>query len=250
MIPVKPPHFPDVLRRHLQISGMTQAALSSHSRVSQASLSRYLSGKTNPTRGAVDALDQALEANGAVLAAWKEEVRDDLPPFLRDGNHLEGAATRIDLVSTVVVPGLLWCPAYAELIYRAGRKVKDIERLARIRSERLSQLSADVCAVFPTMALTGVPTAVRADQIDHLLSLPEHVRIHLLPEGTLLLGIPGPFALFRLRDGREVAMSDHLDGDAVYGDAILPRVRELVRDAYALALPPMASTEKLRGLMP
>ncbi|WP_435110914.1 Scr1 family TA system antitoxin-like transcriptional regulator [Nocardiopsis synnemataformans] len=231
------------------MSGLTQAALSARSRVSQASLSRYLSGKTNPSRKAVEALDTALEAEGSLLATWKDGVKDDLPPFLRDGNQLEGAAARIDLVSPAIIPGLLWCPAYAELVYRAGRKNSDIERLARLRSERLGQISAEVSAVFPVAGLTGVPEAVRTAQIEHMLSLPSRVALHLLPEGTLLLGIPGPFTLFRLRDGKEVALSDHLEGDAVYGDAVLPRVRELVRDAHALALPPMSSAEKLRRLM-
>jgi transcriptional regulator with XRE-family HTH domain len=249
MIPVKPPHFPDVLRRHLQLSGMTQAALSSHSRVSQASLSRYLSGKTNPTRGAVDALDQALEANGAVLAAWKEEVRDDLPPFLRDVDTLEREALRIDLISPVTVPGLLWCQAYARLVYRAGRKVRDVERLAQLRSERLGHLSSDIWAVFPVTALTGVPDAVRADQVKHLLSLPEWVSLHLVPEKSLLLGIPGPIMVFQLRDGRHVVTSDHLEGNQVYGDAVLPRVTELLRDAYALALPHKTTRELLGELL-
>jgi hypothetical protein len=64
--------------------------------------------------------------------------------------------------------------------------------------------------------------------------------------GAFLIG--RPFALFRLRDGREVATSDHLEADAIYGDAVLPRVRDLLRDVLALALPHMASIEKLRGL--
>lgn len=249
MLSVKPPNFPETLRRHLQLSGMTQAALSLRSRVSQASLSRYLSGKTNPTRGAVDALDQALEADGAVLAAWTDEVRDDLPPFLRDVDTLEREALRIDLVSPVTVPGLLWCRAYARLVYRAGRKVRDVERLAQLRSDRLGHLSADVWAVFPVTALTGVPDAVRTAQVEHLLSLPEEVSLHLVPERSLLLGIPGPIMVFRLRDGRQVVTSDHLEGNQVYGDAVLPRVTELLRDSYALALPHRTTRELLGELL-
>jgi hypothetical protein len=183
------------------------------------------------------------------LVAWENSVTDDLPPFLRDGNHLEGAAVRIDLVSLVSVPGLLWCPAYGELVYRAGRRVQDPVRLAQVRSERLGQLAAEVSAVFPVTALTWAPETVRIDQVNHLLALPDRVRIHLIPEGTLFLGVPGPFSLFRLGGGKEVALSDHLEGDAVYGDGALPRVRELLRDAYALALPPMASIEQLRRLV-
>ena len=229
---------------------MTQSALASRAKISESSLSRYLSGETHPGRKSVEALDAALEMDNELLTAWKDGVRDDLPPFLRDGNQLEGAAVRIDLVSPVTVPGLLWCPAYAELVYRAGRKVEDVSRLARLRSERLGQLSADVSAVFPVTALTGVPESVRKAQVEHLVSLPERVSVHLLPEETLLLGIPGPFSLFQLADEREVTLADKLEGDEVYGDAILPRVRRLVRDAYQLALPHMASIEKLRGLSP
>lgn len=248
MIAVKPSRFRHVLRQSLEISGMTQAGLASRAKVSESSLSRYLSGDTNPQRKAVEALGKALGMKDELLAAWEDGVRDDLPAFLRNGNVLEGAAVRIDLVSPMTVPGLLWCPAYAEAVYRAGRKVTDAESLARIRSQRLGEISAEVSAVFPVTALTWVPEAVRVQQVEHLLSLPDRVSVHLLPEGTLLLGIPGPFSVFQLPDGREVTSSDHLEDDEFYTDAVLPRVRRLLRDVYALALPHMTSIEKLRGL--
>ncbi|WP_158613049.1 Scr1 family TA system antitoxin-like transcriptional regulator [Nocardiopsis sp. Huas11] len=245
---VNPLGFPAVLARYLELSGLTQRALCARAQVSPASLSRYLSGKTRPSRGAVTALDMALGANSALLTAWEDSVTDDLPPFLRDIDTLEREAVRIDLVSPVTVPGLLWCPSYAELVYRSGRKVRDVPRLARLRSERLGHLHGEVHAVFPLTALTWAPDSVRAEQVEHLLNLPDRVSVHLLPEGTLLFGVPGPFSLFRMHGGREVASSDHLEANAVYGDAVLPRVRELVRDAYALALPAMTSNEQLRRL--
>lgn len=245
---MKPPGFRHALRQSLEISGLTQAALASRAAISQSSLSRYLSGETHPGRKAVDAMDAALGLQGSLLAQWKDHVREDLPAFLRSGHALEGAAARIDLVSPMTVPGLLWCPAYAALVYRAGRKVQDVESLARVRSQRLGEITADVSAVFPMVALTWVPEAVRIAQVQHLLSLPERVTLHLLPEGTLLLGFPGPFSLFQLPDGREVTLSDHLEDDEVHADTVLPRVRRLLRDVYALALPHMTSIEKLRGL--
>ncbi|MDT0328140.1 Scr1 family TA system antitoxin-like transcriptional regulator [Nocardiopsis sp. DSM 44743] len=243
------PLFREVLATHLTLSGMTQKSLSARSRVSQASLSRYLSGKTRPSRPAVDALDTALGTDGLLLEAWKSSVNEELPPFLRDVDYLEREAVRIDLVSPVVVPGLLWSPSYAEAVYRAGRKVVDVERLARMRSNKLGQISATVSVVFPVTALTCVAEPIRTEQVQHLLNLPERVAVHLLPEGTLLMGIPGPMMLFRMRDGREIAASDHLEANAVYGDGVLPRIRELLRDAYALALPSSISRERLMGVV-
>lgn len=250
MVAMKPPVFRDVLYQQLQVQGMTQAKLSRISGVSQSSLSRYLSGKSNPSRDAVNALDSALSADGVLVASWREEITEDLPPFLRDAGNLERQARRIDLISPVAVPGLLWCSPYAEMIYRAGRKVKDedIERLARIRSERLHSLSAEIVAVFPMTALTCAPEPVRAEQAEHLLALPGRVTVHLLPEGSVLWGAPGPFGVYRLVDGREVVLSDRLEGAEAYGESMLPRARELVRDALSLALPPLISTENLRGL--
>ncbi|MFV2198061.1 Scr1 family TA system antitoxin-like transcriptional regulator [Nocardiopsis sp. LOL_012] len=137
------------------------------------------------------------------------------PPFLRDVDTLEREATRIDLVSPHAVPGLLWCRSYAELVYEAGRKVRDVVGLAQLRSERLGHLSSKVSAVFPLSALTGAPQQVRAEHAEHLLGLPDRVSVHLLPEGTLLFGVPGPFSLFRMADGREMASSDHLEANAV-----------------------------------
>ncbi|MFE6448449.1 Scr1 family TA system antitoxin-like transcriptional regulator [Nocardiopsis dassonvillei] len=243
----RPPSFPDTLRATLTVSGLTQAALAARSKVSPASLSRYLSGQTNPSRAAVDALDAALGASGALLAAWTERVTDDLPPFLRDVDTLESEATRIDLVSPSLVPGLLWSPSYAALAYESGRRVQDVEALARRRSERLGEITATVSAVFPVSALEGVPDDIRAEQVSHLLSLPPRVSVHLLPPRTLLLGIPGPFQVFKLREGREVVVGDHLEGNHVYGDAALPRARELVRDALSVSLPHVISMNELRG---
>lgn len=197
----------------------------------------------------MEALDTALEAGGSLLSTWKDSVKDDLPPFLRDIDTLEREATGIDLISPVTVPGLLWCQSYAELVYRAGRKVTDVPRLAQLRSQRLSQLRAHVYAVFPMTALSGVSDPVRTQQVEHLLSLPERVTVHLLPEGTMLLGIPSPMMVFRLGSSREVVVSDLLEGNQVYSDAVLPRARELVRDALSVSLPPMISMEKLRGLV-
>lgn len=99
----------------------------------------------------MNALDSALSSDGALLDSWREEITEELPPFLRDAGNLERQARRIDLVSPVTVPGLLWCVPYAEMVYRAGRKVQeeDIERLARMRSERLESLSSEIVTVFP-----------------------------------------------------------------------------------------------------
>nr|WP_275040991.1 Scr1 family TA system antitoxin-like transcriptional regulator [Nocardiopsis valliformis] len=247
---MKPPVFREALRRQLQVQGMTQAKLSRISGISQSSLSRYLSGKSNPTRDAVNALDVALSADQELIASWREEITEDLPPFLRDAGNLERQARRIDLISPVAVPGLLWSVPYAEMVYRAGRKVKEegIERLARMRSERLQALNAEIVAVFPITALTWAPERLRVEQAEHLLALPDRVAVHLLPEGSVLWGTPGPFGVYRLIDGREVVLSDRLEGNEAYGESTLPRARELVRDALSLALPPMVSTEKLRGL--
>lgn len=237
-----------MLSRYLEVSGLTQRALAARARVSPASLSRYVGGKTRPSRSAVTALDTALGASGALLEVWERTVTEDLPPFLRSVATLEAEAVRIDLVTAVALPGLLWCESYAAEVYRSGRKVQDVEHLARLRSERLGELTATVSAVFPLTALLAVPEPVRAAQVEHLLNLPPRVTFYVIPERSVLLGVPGPFSLYRLRDGREVATSDHLEDDAVYGDGVLPRVRDLLRDALALALPAQNSRDVLRGM--
>lgn len=250
MGPMKPPMFRDLLSQELQVQGMTQSKLSRISEISQSSLSRYLSGNLHPSRDAINVLDVALSAGGKLIESWKEEIIADLPPFLRDADNLERQAQRIDLIPPVTVPGLLWSVPYAEMVYRAGRKVReeDIERLARMRSERLRSLSAEIVAVFPVTALSRASESIRIEQAEHLLTMPERVKIHLLPEESVLWGTPGPFGVYRLVDGREVVLSDRLEGNDAYGESLLPRARELVRDALSLALPPTISTKNLREL--
>lgn len=118
--------------------------------------------------------------------------------------------------------------------------------MAKHRAQRLGQLHAEVSAVFPLAALTGLPRTVADAQVEHLLSLPDRVTVHLLPESSLLLGIPGPFMLFTLPPNRQVVTSDHLEGSVVHPGASVGRAAEILRDALALALPPSLSTGALK----
>ncbi|GAB2500379.1 MULTISPECIES: helix-turn-helix domain-containing protein [Nocardiopsis] len=244
--------FPRHLRKSLDLSGLTQSALSRRTGISQASLSRYLNGHVMPSRDVVVALGEALGVGEDVVTAWENHINGgELPHFLRDIGRLEEMAARVDLIGPVAVPGLLWCLEYARLVFRSGQPLLSedhVERLARLRSARLEQLTAHVSAVFPMTALTGVPDDVGRAQAQHLLDLPERVSLHLVPEGSILLGVTSPLMMFRLVDGRQVATSDHVDGNAIYSDSVLPRISELVRNALALSLPHMATRDVLEGL--
>src|SRR5690606_26545680 len=97
-----------------------------------------------------------------------------------------------------------------------------------------------VTAVFPVQALTAVPEQVRRAQSAHLAALvgAGRVSIHLVPEGTVLVGITSPILMVRLADGGRAGSSDHISGNVLLDDQVdWARLDELSKRAFGLALP-------------
>jgi transcriptional regulator with XRE-family HTH domain len=245
--------FPQQLRKSLDLSGLTQAALSRRTGVSQASLSRYLAGRVAPAREVVAILDEALGNTGSVVAAWEGDKRGStLPAWIRDVAAREEASTHVEWISPVLVSGILQSPLYAREVFREGQPLAspdDWDRLARMRSERFKQLpDLHVTAVFPVFGLTYFPDEIRREQAAHLLDLIDtgRVTVLLVPEGSLLVGITSPLLMFRLKDGTTVASSDHATGNVIHEPTEgFDRLAELVKRALTVALPAKQSRKIL-----
>ncbi|WP_235432085.1 Scr1 family TA system antitoxin-like transcriptional regulator [Nocardiopsis sp. RV163] len=89
-------------------------------------------------------------------------------------------------------------------------------------------------------------TAIEFDLLD--LVKTGRVRIHLVPEGTILLGVTSPMLVFRLRTGETVISSDHVDGNVIYDADRNGRLTTLITGAMAEALPARLSLEALKDL--
>ncbi|MFE6305402.1 Scr1 family TA system antitoxin-like transcriptional regulator [Nocardiopsis sp. NPDC057823] len=252
--------FPARLAKARELAGLTQRQLAARAGTSSASVSRWEAGKTTPQRDNVQILDDAVKAYGALLKAWVGDREGaGLPAYMRDLGRLEELARLIELVSPLLVPGLLQSPSYTRLIFEEGLLSEtgaDLEELVALRCGRYEKLRSTndpkVVAVFPETALTLVPEEVRVEQARHLVELTDtgRVRVHLVPSGSLLLGVTSMLLVFHMHDGGTAVSSDHVDGNVVYADSDgYPRLQGLVKQALGAALPAGQSRKVLEELL-
>ncbi|PSK95654.1 helix-turn-helix protein [Murinocardiopsis flavida] len=250
--------FGSYLREERDNAGQTLRDLAQISGLAQSTLSRWENDRVTPQRADVVKLDRGLQAGGRILAAWELSKSVGFPHWMRDVARLEEAAELIELISPLLVPGLLQSPMYARHVFEEslmGGTSTDLDRRVALRCGRYTQLRKStevrVVAVIPLTALTCVPREIRSEQVAHLLGLIEtgRVRTHLVPEGSLLVGVTSMLLLFHLRDGGRAAMSDHVDGATLYEDRrSYDRLENLVKNALGYALPPIQSQKVLEEL--
>jgi transcriptional regulator with XRE-family HTH domain len=239
-------------------AGRTLRELAKVSGLAASTLSRWENNKVSPARADVVKLDKGLKADGRILANWELATSIGFPPWMKNVSRLEEAAHLIELISPLLVPGLLQSPRYARMVFEESLMdgaPGDLERRVALRCGRYTQLRNQndprITAVLPITALTCVPEAVRTEQVAHLLSLIDsgRVRIHSVPEGSILVGVTSMLLMFHLRDGGKVAASDHVDGATIYEDKrSYDRLHGLVKHAMGYALPPMQSRKVLEEL--
>jgi len=249
------PPFHEVLTTYRELSGLTQQQLASHLGCSAASVSRWARGHALPFRETVEQLDQLLEAAGKVIHAWRTaKSGKSTPEWARPLMNIETRARHVQAASPALVPGYLQSPLYAGAVFRAWHPAAsdaEIARLAQIRTERLGQLpELRITAVFPLYGIAGFDTSVRTEQARHLVELAElgRVRIHLVPQGSILLSVTSPVLVFRLDSGETVISSDHIDGNVIYDADRNDRLAALVTGAMAEGLPARLSLEALKEL--
>lgn len=249
--------FGPYLAKERKRVGYTLRRLAKEAGTSSSTLSRWENDHFVPARDDAWELDKALGLGGALVRKWEAFTSEStLLPWMQNAGNLEDAASLIEYVSPVLVPGLLQCTSYAEIVFREGQPLSptpEIQRLVAVRCARYEQLRVrndpSVSAVFPVSSLMCVPKAVRAEQVAHLLSL-DAVSLHLVPEGSALIGITSPMLLVRLLEGGKAASADHLTGNVIYGETDgFDRLLELVKRAFAMALPTPQSRIALEELL-
>ncbi|MFD3688250.1 Scr1 family TA system antitoxin-like transcriptional regulator [Nocardiopsis sp. NPDC058631] len=249
------PPFHEVLTTYRELSGLTQQQLAGHLGCSAASVSRWACGHALPFRETAEQLDQLLEAGGKVIHAWRTaKSGKSTPEWARPLMNIETRARHVQAASPALVPGYLQSPLYAGAVFRAWHPAAsdaEIAHLARIRTERLGQLpELRITAVFPLYGIASFDAAVRTEQARHLVELAEQgrVRIHLVPQGAILLSVTSPVLVFRLDSGETVISSDHIDGNVIYDADRNDKLAALVMGAMADALPARLSLEALKEL--
>lgn len=249
------PPFHEVLTTYRELAGLTQQQLAGHLGCSAASVSRWVCGHALPFRETAEQLDRLLDAGGKIISAWRmAKSGKSAPEWARTLMSIETRARHVQAASPALVPGYLQSPLYAGAVFRAWHPAAseaEIARLAQIRTQRLGQLpDLRITAVFPVYGITGFDDAARAEQARHLVELVEQgrVRIHLVPDGSILLSVTSPVLVFHLDSGETVISSDHMDGNVIYDADRNDKLAPLVTGAMAEALPARLSLEALKEL--
>ncbi|MFW5419707.1 helix-turn-helix transcriptional regulator [Nocardiopsis sp. CNT-189] len=241
--------FASRLKMLRDVAGLTLRNLAEELGVTASTISRWEREETTPKRDDVEKLDAVLGAQGKLLRLWTSQTSGStLPPWMQDTARLMAEAVTIEYFSPVLVPGMLQCPEYAEMVFRHGQPlepVEEVQRLAMARSSRYEQLrhgrDPQISAVFPMSALTCVPEGPRKAQAAHLCGIVDtsRVTVCLVPEGTLLVGITSPLLMVRLADGGRAAASDHIVGNVLLDEESTDwaRLDQLAKQAFAVALP-------------
>lgn len=252
---VAPNDFAEALARLREVAGLTQLQLAKRSQTAHSSVNRWEKGGSLPKRDNVEALDESLQADGVLLAAWRAVTTGNgLPEWARSLDAIERSARQVTIVAPALVPGLLQCPDVARGVFRAAHPLAtsdDLDRLVALRTGRLKELpELEVTAVFPVTAVSALAEPFRRAQALHLMEWVEtgRVGVHLVPEGTTLLAPSAPLMLFRLTSGELAAVSDHADGNVIHEDSSHDRLSSQATAALAASLPLTFSLEVLRKL--
>lgn len=249
--------FQRELRRLRKQRGLTQSQVANHVGYVPSAASNWENGRTTPDEETVRKLDTFFDAQGGLLAVFKEMTETDgVPSWLRDDEQLSMQAVTIEVVTPVLVPALLESPLYARYALAEGRPMDPmqvIDELVKVRCAQLARLDPGlrVFATFPETGLTGVPSPARKEQAAHLLDLvaSDRVRVNMVPAGSILAGVTSPFQVYRLRDGSRVATSEHTNGTNMVNDTRgVQRLQDLARTALGSALPADDTLRRLKEI--
>ncbi|MDA2811189.1 Scr1 family TA system antitoxin-like transcriptional regulator [Nocardiopsis sp. RSe5-2] len=71
----------------------------------------------------------------------------------------------------------------------------------------------------------------------------------MVPAGSILTGVTSPFQIYRLRDGSQVATSEHTNGTILVNEAPgVQRLQDLARTALGSALPADDTLRRLKEI--
>ncbi|GAA1084410.1 helix-turn-helix domain-containing protein [Nocardiopsis metallicus] len=251
--------FGPYLARERKRAGYTLRRLAKEAGTSASTLSRWENNHAVPVRDDALKLDGALGLKGTLFRKWETYTSPSaLLPWMLDAGKLEEAATSVTYVSPVLVPGLLQSPGYAEMIFAEGQPLwspSEVARVVALRSKRYEYLrernNPKITAVFPAVALSMVPDAVRREQVERLVSLMDDgVRVHVIPLPGVPMGVTSPLLLVRLEDGTRAASSDHQNGNVVFdASSGLERLFEIERRVLSDALPLEQSRQLLKEMI-
>ncbi|GAA3867490.1 helix-turn-helix transcriptional regulator [Streptomyces lacrimifluminis] len=226
---------------------------------SHSYLGRVELGEQLPSEALVNTLDEFFDADG-VLAELLELAHDTLvPDYFRVAFYKEAEATRIQVITSSIIPGLLQTPEYARALFRRsqpGKTEGQLDELVTLRMKRQRILDRDrppyYWAIMDEAALRR-PIGKRRcmiEQIKHVLEIAArpHVTVQVLPFDTgahPVLG--GSLTLRTLPDGETIAaVESFTTGELVESSSRVLQLTQKFDIARSLALTDNESLDLIR----
>ncbi|WP_067817468.1 helix-turn-helix domain-containing protein [Nocardia inohanensis] len=213
------------LRRYRDEAGITLKDAAAYLKRDSSTVSRFEAGLYPPRADDVQELltlygvgdEQVREALRRLSLdvwqkGWWEGYAQDVDPSIIDYAWLEARASEIKSFNTVVIPGLLQTPAYAEAVIRAvdpDASDDQVDRWLEVRMIRQQVLSRPRPVQLTTILDESIlrrpigGAKVHAEQLAHLANMAErsNVVVRVLPESVGAHAAPdGSFKVFDLPD--------------------------------------------------
>lgn len=223
--------FGSLLRFHRERSGISQDALAQRVGYSKSQVAMVERGERPPKGDFVPVADEALGAQGALLAAAKELRVSHLPAWTEEYATLEKQADTLHTYANHVIPGLLQTEAYARAVFNCNYcpplDDEEIEAQVTTRLERQSVLTRKplpvVGFVLEQAALTrplGGP-AVLKEQLEHIIAVGRlrNVEIQIMRHDRQAhAGLAGPMILLETADRPQLAYVEGQNGGYFVGE--------------------------------
>ncbi|MFD8464205.1 helix-turn-helix domain-containing protein [Streptomyces cyaneofuscatus] len=216
--------FGRLLRHFRERAGLTQEALGLRIGFSKSQVAMVERGNRPPRGGFVERADDAVGAQGALMAAGEDVTGSYLADWFEDFAKLERLAAARHEYETHVVPGLLQTEAYARTVLQGGYPPVSEDVVEGRVADRLARQSLitrkDPAALSFVLELSALarPIGGRAThraQLAHILEVAQlrHVTLQVMPpHRETHNGLSGPFVLLETKEQRRLAyleVQDH-----------------------------------------
>ncbi|MFC3998967.1 helix-turn-helix domain-containing protein [Nocardiopsis sediminis] len=215
-------NFGDALKAQIELSGINQSQLARKCGYSSSQISALVKGVRLPKRGAVEAMDEALGAQGLLLRRWADAKRREAQPeWMRRITDVEDQATEIRISQPTILPIVLQSEDYARGILRLGRPLssdQEIEAEIERRTVRAKHLLRDggpkITVMLPEHVVRAAPE-IAPDALRYVQGLTESVLVQVLPAGVHLAASLGAFRLISFEDRLSVVFVEHAAGGGI-----------------------------------
>ncbi|MGW7413700.1 helix-turn-helix domain-containing protein [Streptomyces sp. NPDC054863] len=231
------------LRAHRGVTQEQLAALTAH-KYSLSTVQKVEAGSLRPQPDYVTDVDQALGAEGMLIALLEELGKPGYPDFFQDYADTEGLVQRLYTYDTHAINGLLQTEAHARAVLSARVPLleeDEIEFRVQGRLERQSLLTrkppATLCFVIEEHVLRR-PIGGRAahkEQLDHLARCAKmrNISLHVVPtEVDTHAGLDGPLTLLTTEEGRSLAYVEYQGGGSTFFAS--PKEVDALEQRYAM----------------